>query len=228
VFTLVKHFVCIYVVDKGVNFLFMNTKHETILRLEQRLEELGVRRSDFLRDHKIESQNYNNWRERGIPQGKIEIIAGWAGLSYSQLKHGEGLTGGSAQVGPIGKIPVISWKAAENWDGIKNLDPKEIIDWRYSPEEHSGEAYVLIMSGEAMAPNYKDGDLLFIDANTEPHHNSDVIVLRGRKNKGLIMRRFQLDGNTPHLVALNNGYNDMMLDQEDTILGCVFFYGRAV
>jgi hypothetical protein len=68
----------------NVNFLFMSTKF-TVQQLERALTDHGVNKADFLRDHGISKQRYQNWKIRGIPANELPGIARYTKISIDEL-----------------------------------------------------------------------------------------------------------------------------------------------
>lgn len=65
-----------------VNFSFMKV---TIERLEQVLKERKVEKSVFMTDFNLSKQNWQHWKERGVPGNKIIPICGYLGISLDEL-----------------------------------------------------------------------------------------------------------------------------------------------
>lgn len=60
--------------------------HPTIQRLEKVLDENGRKKSWFCTAMRITTQNYNNWRTRGIPPAKILNAANVIGVTREWLE----------------------------------------------------------------------------------------------------------------------------------------------
>lgn len=63
--------------------------NEETKRVEQRYLELGYKAADFQRAIKIQSQNWNNWKTRGIPKDKLTIISIVIGKSIDWILNGD-------------------------------------------------------------------------------------------------------------------------------------------
>ena len=66
----------------SVNFSFMRV---TIERLERVLQDVGVKKEDFMSNFNLSKQNYQHWKERGIPGNKIIPICDYLEISSDQL-----------------------------------------------------------------------------------------------------------------------------------------------
>lgn len=66
----------------SINFSFMKITTE---RLEQVLQELGVKKPDFLSHFNLSKQNYQHWKERGIPGNRLIAICSYLGINLDRL-----------------------------------------------------------------------------------------------------------------------------------------------
>jgi hypothetical protein len=66
----------------SVNFSVMKV---TIERLEQVLKERKVEKSTFMDDFNLSKQNWQHWRERGLPGNRLITICGYLGISLDDL-----------------------------------------------------------------------------------------------------------------------------------------------
>jgi len=66
----------------SVNFLVMKI---TIERLEQVLREQEVGKADFMSHFNLSKQNWQHWRERGVPGNKIIPICEFLEISLDEL-----------------------------------------------------------------------------------------------------------------------------------------------
>jgi glycyl-tRNA synthetase beta subunit len=57
----------------------------TTERLEQVLRELKVEKSTFMEDFNLSKQNWQHWRERGLPGNRLITICGYLGISLDDL-----------------------------------------------------------------------------------------------------------------------------------------------
>jgi len=66
----------------SVNFSVMKV---TIDRLEQVLKEHKVEKSTFMEDFNLSKQNWQHWKERGIPGNRLISICTYLGISLDEL-----------------------------------------------------------------------------------------------------------------------------------------------
>lgn len=126
-----------------------------------------------------------------------------------------------------GMLPLISWvKAGEFCDVIDNFQPGDAEAWFPCPVTHGPNAYILRVNGESMSPEYRDGELIFIDQRGHYNHGDDVIV-RTADNKATF-KRLQVTEEGTFLLALNPGWPDRIIKipPESQICGKVIFQGR--
>lgn len=65
-----------------VNFSFMKV---TMERLEQVMAGLKVSKADFMTGMNLSKQNYQHWKERGIPGNKLIPVCTFLGISLDEL-----------------------------------------------------------------------------------------------------------------------------------------------
>lgn len=66
----------------SVNFSFMKV---TIERLEQVLQLQKVEKSTFMEDFNLSKQNWQHWKERGVPGNRLITICGYLGINLDEL-----------------------------------------------------------------------------------------------------------------------------------------------
>lgn len=126
-----------------------------------------------------------------------------------------------------GQLPLISWvKAGEFCDVIDNFQPGDAEAWYPCPVSHSPNAYILRVNGDSMSPEYRDGELIFIDQRGNYEHGDDVIV-RSPEHKATF-KRLQITHEGTFLLAINPAWPDRIIKIPDDsqICGKVIFQGR--
>lgn len=127
----------------------------------------------------------------------------------------------------LDKCPVISWvKAGKLCELDEVLDYESAEEWRYCPVKHSSKTYVLIVSGESMAPDYPDGSEIFVDPTIEPINNDDVVV--STVDNKATFKRLQITHEGKHLLALNPNWPNRIIEVTEgtTICGVVIYSGQ--
>lgn len=129
-----------------------------------------------------------------LDKGLIERLTG----EDSNIRSGGGL---------FAPVPLISWVVAgmltENLD---NLATFEIEGWLQCPYAHSARAFCLQNKGLSMFPEYREDEVLLIDPDVMPRHNSDIIVRTPGPETKTTFRRLQITQDGNFLVALNKDF----------------------
>jgi len=86
----------------------------------------------------------------------------------------------------------------------------------------------LRVSGKPMEPEYFDGDMIFVEPDRQPLHNSDVVVKTTPSSKETF-RRLQTKDGSRYLVALNPSIStpSIPVTEELKICGVVSFSGKV-
>lgn len=168
---------------------------------------------------------------------KIVEIAKTLGIRPEWLSSGAGpmLEGEAcaldANVSPgpniRGMLPLISWvQAGAFCDVIDCLQPGDAEAWYPCPVTHTPNAYVLRVDGDSMFPEYRDGEMIFVDPRGGYVHGDDVIV-RDPDGKATF-KRLQITPDGTFLLAINPAWPDRIIRIPDNsqICGKVIFQGR--
>lgn len=218
-----KHNVCIIKGQHDVNFLFMDKQKEKeakvagFRRLVQVLNEQGIKTPDFQRRLGIQSQDWTNWRNRGIPAKEIIRVSGMLGLYPDWLAIGKGekyktkddeqtngvitppktlksIFSGSNLTLPdsiqIVKMPFLSWSEfCRNTNSINNKKELDfmIIDNGITVSE---EIYALDLDTNIFR-RLPGGTRILIDPKKIPEKNNTVVL--------------SIDDGIPTLVRWNPG-----------------------
>lgn len=179
------------------------------------------------------NQQLGNWFKRGIPENQFLDMAHIFGVNEKWLRTGLGdkyINQSNVAAGPdvTGELPLISWVQAGAWSQTE--DPYQMGQAERllpAPAKCSDRSYILRVRGASMEPEYRDGELIYVDPSREPKHNDDVVVRLNNSNDATF-KRLQIDGDRKYLIALNKQYPDPIipLDEEAVICGVVFFAGR--
>ena len=153
---------------------------------------------------------------------------GWLD-SLSTIASADGGFDENVSPGPDsrGQLPLISWvKAGEFCDVIDNFVPGDAEAWYPCPVSHGPNAYILRVNGESMSPEYRDGELIFIDQRGNYEHGDDVIV-RSPDHKATF-KRLQITHEGTFLLAINPAWPDRIIKipEDSQICGKVIFQGR--
>lgn len=205
-------------------------------RLEETLREMRISKAELSRrlPRVNSAQQVSNWFSRGsVPPEHFFDICDAIGINLEWLIDGKGSKfkeQPNVTLGPDnhGDIPLISWVQAGAW--CETEDPYQMGQaekWLPAPAKCGGNSFILRVRGASMEPEYRDGELIYVDPSREPKHNDDVVVRLNNSGEATF-KRLQIDGDQKYLVALNKQYPNPIipLDEEAVICGVVFFAGR--
>lgn len=138
------------------------------------------------------------------------------------------------------KIPVLSYVQAGN--------PMPVIDAYYAgsgledialdsetEQEISMESFALKVSGNSMAPEFKDGDVVIIDPSVKPDPGDIVVAALGEGGEATI-KKYRSRGNDSEghhvfeLVPINDDYHTVVVNSENPghIVGTVVEHRRKM
>jgi SOS-response transcriptional repressor LexA len=126
-----------------------------------------------------------------------------------------------------GMLPLISWvKVGEFCDVIDNFEPGDAAAWYPCPVAHGPNAYVLRVAGDSMSPEYRDGEMIFIDQRGQ-YENGDDVIVRTPEFQATF-KRLQITPEGTYLLALNPSWPDRVIKipADSQIYGKVIFSGR--
>jgi len=129
------------------------------------------------------------------------------------------------------KIPLLSFIQASQWRSSKaTYEVTEPIEWLYTDQKLSNQAFALEISENSMLPEFKEGDRVIIDPEIKPQPGDFVAA---SNHEGATFKKYRLRGINPsgdsvyELVALNDDYPTMHSAQEDIkILGTMIEHRR--
>jgi len=127
-----------------------------------------------------------------------------------------------------GLVPLISWVQAGNFcEAVDLFEVGTAENWYPCPVNHSKETYILRVQGTSMEPEYRDGDLIFVDPHVQPNHNSDI-VLRLVDSNTATFKRLQIVGNEHYVSPINKEWPESVIRITELaqICGVVIFSGR--
>lgn len=126
-----------------------------------------------------------------------------------------------------GLVPLVSWSSVIiRCRSSAMASSADVEDWLPCPVHYSRELYALRVAGNAMAPEYSDGEFIFVDPTLEAGHNDDVVICTPDRHAAF--RRLQLTPEGPYLLRLNQAYPDHIVSllEGTRICGVVVFSGR--
>lgn len=180
----------------------------------------GLKRVDMARIFGVDQQRYNNWVYRNSLPKQFYPKA-------QALLKAAGNTDIAENVAPyhgsVGKLPLISFVRAGNWDEVMN--PYELQDaeaWLASPIPHSDRAFLLRNKGISMfnprtGEGYPDGCILQIDPEVEVKNGSDVIIRT--PDGGVTFKQLSMSHEGNYLHAINPDWPESIIKiPEDSVI----------
>lgn len=171
------------------------------------------------------------WILDGKDPARFETMQGIAreGLRWGKTKSAAvgGLTylaSNNIEPGPpISRtVPLISSVQAGAWTSIVDqFQPGDAEEWVPVAKAVSKNAFALRVSGTSMEPDYRPGDIIVVDPDSQAHSGSLVVVRLNSDNEATF-KRLVFDGARTYLEPLNTRYQPMEITGKDyTICGVV-------
>jgi SOS-response transcriptional repressor LexA len=152
-------------------------------------------------------------------------MPGWMDHDHDQIQD----SGADVQDGPPSRqlIPLISWVQAGNFaDVIDNYHPGDAEELLPCPMASGRHAFALTIHGPSMEPEYRDGDIIYVDPDIQPVNGSHVVARSGYSGQATF-KKLIIDGGRYYLQALNPDWPSRIIPVDDLeIIGVVFFSGR--
>lgn len=149
----------------------------------------------------------------------IERLAKAFGLSHSTLAaiaEGDGSVENLQKNPTPRQVPLIPLGQAGNDRG----DP---LTWLECPKKRHGlRTFASKVSGESMEPEYKDGDVIYVDPDAAASHGKDVIAHLIERN-AIAFKRLVVESDRLYLKPLNPNWPDKFISitTDDRIIGVV-------
>ena len=129
---------------------------------------------------------------------------------------------------PGGLCPLISWLQAGAWTeapAFPNAEARINCPVRCGPD-----TFVLRVRGESMEPQFREGDLIFVDPGVAPGNRSYVVVRRGDGSGTATFKQLIEEDGRRYLKAANPHWPRPIVeaDADAAVCGVVVFRGSAV
>lgn len=202
-------------------------------RIKERRKSLGMTQEQLAKKIGV-SQNAIHKLEDGTtkkPRNILELSR-VLGCQPDWLQYGNGSPQVLAHVDPgpeiVGLYPLITWQQAAAWTNIRDLDSSE-LEFYPCPAPASNEGFILKIQGVSMEPKFKDGDLIFVDSQTQWRHGSYVVV-KLNADEDVTFRQLLIEGKQKYLRAINTNWQEKIIaiGHGDKIIGTVVFSGQIL
>jgi SOS-response transcriptional repressor LexA len=162
----------------------------------------------------------------------------WLVTGQGEMNKGADYTNGRETNPSVRSIPVLSYVEAGN--------PKQVIDDYHAgagmsevtvgaelDHDLGADAFALIVSGNSMAPEYRDGDLVVVDPSVKPWPGDIVVAVIEAEQRSTI-KKYRSRGNDEsghhvfELVPINEDYHTITVSSQNPghIVGTVVEHRR--
>lgn len=200
---------------------------DAISRIEQRLSELGVKKSKMLQDLDIPSSTYSTWKKKSAyPDSKYIIpISRYLAVSIDYIFTGEiNGTWETTLKEEITTINVLGRVAAGvPIEAMEDIIGEETISKKMA---ETGEYFGLRISGDSMEPRMFSGDVVIVRQQSDVESGQTAIVMVNGDEA--TCKKIEKHDNGIMLVPLNKKYQERFYTNEDIEKLPVRILGRVV
>lgn len=117
--------------------------------------------------------------------------------------------------GMSGQMPVISWVAAGSFTDVMPVTIDDAIEWIDRPSNLSSRAFGLIIQGRSMWPEFKPGEIIYVEPKISPLELRDgaLVVIHCNDDKQATFKQLII-GDSPddmYLKPLNKEWPDQKI-----------------
>ncbi len=117
--------------------------------------------------------------------------------------------------GMSGQMPVISWVAAGSFSDVMPVTIDDAIEWIDRPSNLSPRAFGLIIEGRSMWPEFKPGEIIYVEPDISPLELKDgaLVVIHCNDDKQATFKQLII-GDSPedmYLKPLNSDWPDQKI-----------------
>ncbi|GGE76164.1 LexA family transcriptional regulator [Shewanella algae] len=199
-------------------------------RIKKRRIQLGLTQVQVA-ERAMTSQTALQKIEAGVTKNprNIEQLAEALQTTPEFLRFGIGQIDNATVVAAAGNyLPLISMVQAGAWTEIKEVSPFD-VELYPCPIKCSARSFIVKVEGESMLPDFKPGDLLYVDPEIQPDSGSYVVARLDDDNQATF-KQLILDGSKKYLKALNPDWPNKFVEINGncTIVGKVVFTGKML
>ena len=199
-----------------------------ITRIENRREELGIKRSKMIADLNIPSSTYYTWKKNGtnpdcdylIPLAKYlktsvtYILSGVDGDDTKPIS----LQSNSTSIRVLGRVAAgVPIEAIEDVIGEEPISPKLA---------ETGDYFGLRISGDSMEPAIHYGSIVIVRQQNDVENGDTAIVMIG--NRDATCKRIEKFENGIMLIPVNKEYEEKFYTNEEIEKLPVRIIGKVV
>lgn len=133
----------------------------------------------------------------------------------SSIDTPEGTKKVPVDYGMSGRMPVISWVAAGSFTDVMPVTIDDAIEWIDRPSNLSPRAFGLIIEGRSMWPEFKPGEIIYVEPDISPLELKDgaLVVIHCNDDKQATFKQLII-GDSPedmYLKPLNPDWPDQKI-----------------
>ena len=185
-----------------------------IIRIEQRLNELGIKRSKMLADLGIPSSTFSTWKKKDAAPDRKYLVAlsDYLGLSTDYILTGEKedikkikLDDEPIQIRVLGKVA-----AGVPIEAVEDVIGEETISKKMA---ETGDYFGLRISGDSMEPTIHHGSIVIVRQQDDVE-NGDIaiVIVNGEDATCKKIEKFE---NGIMLVPINKAYEEKFYTNEE-------------
>ena len=201
------------------------------LRIKQRRKELGLTQRNIADALGVSKASVSLWEKGDTSPKNIHILAKSLKCDPDWLQSGTGNITSQASTAPTtlvlkGSYPVLDWVQAGNWSPINEISHFDAEHYP-CPIKCSAGTFLLKVRGQSMAPQFNEGELIFIDPAVEADNGKYVVARLDDENEATL-KQLIVEGGKRYLKATNPDWPNKILaiNGNCTIVGVVIFAGR--
>ena len=198
-----------------------------IIRIEQRLNELGIKRSKMLADLGIPSSTFSTWKKKDAAPDRKYLVAlsDYLGLSTDYILTGEKedikkikLDDEPVQIRVLGKVA-----AGVPIEAVEDVIGEETISKKMA---ETGDYFGLRISGDSMEPLIHHGSIVIVRQQDDVE-NGDIaiVIVNGEDATCKKVEKFE---NGIMLVPMNKAYEEKFYTNEEIEKLPVRIIGKVV
>ena len=211
-----------------LNYVFMSL----MLIVESEIRARGQTLADFAQQIGVTPPNITNWKKRGIPGNKYQLVAEGLGWTVDELLAGG--PGEASKPQPIAPGPDfvaiervnLQVSAGVTGFAIEHLNgngPPIFFraDWLKAEGLRADRLFALRVSGDSMEPSLWDGDLVVINVADSTPRDGVVFVLNYEGE--VLIKRLERDAGDWWLTSDNGRYKRKRCDEHALLIGQVIY-----
>lgn len=182
------------------------------------LEEKGIEPPKFQEKLGIQSQHWNNWKNRRVPPKEIfriaemlDINSDWLATGAGEKYKNQSYTNLINEPEVKGEVPEVSFAQIGEWSETSfNLLPVDGVRMIKSRVPVMARTFAVTVEGDSMEPEFVEGDTIIVEPSLSYKHKSYVIAKNG---KDVFLRQIVKEGSDWLLKPLNKRYDILPLGE---------------